>query len=266
MPGWLTGAILKERAYIMKTCYVVGIGPGRREDMTLRAVSVLRRVRLITGYDRYVDIIRREFADDPLVLGSEFYTTGMTREIDRCRYALSRAQEGTETALICSGDAGIYGMASPVLELKPEFPDVSVEIVPGVTAASSGAALAGAPLSHDFSVISLSDRLTSWNLIARRLKAAAESDMTIVLYNPASHGRPDTLREAVRIRTDSGLPRGRVCALARHIGREGERVVLTDLGHLGEEECDMQTTVFIGSSSSYAYDRYMVTPRGYRKG
>lgn len=249
----------------MKILYVVGIGPGGREDMTLRAAEALRQADLIVGYDRYVEIIRREFEDDGQIAASEFYSTGMTREIERCRYALRRADGGTSVALICSGDAGIYGMASPVLELAPEYPDVSIRIVPGVTAASSGAALAGAPLSHDFSVISLSDRLTPWELIEKRLRAAALSDMTIVLYNPSSHGRPDTLKKAAGILMDAGLPEDRVCALTRHIGREGEETVISTLGRLPCEMCDMQTTVFIGSSSAYTDKGRMITPRGYKK-
>lgn len=247
-----------------KKLYVVGIGPGRKEDMTIRAVEALKKSQLIIGYTTYVKLIREEFSSDPEIAGSQFSSTGMTEEIKRCRQALEMADQGMVTSLVCSGDAGIYGMASPALELKKDFPDVRVDIIPGVTAASSGAALCGAPLGHDFAVISLSDRLTGWDLIEKRLRAAAWSDMAIALYNPASHGRPDTLKKAAWILMDEGLPEDRICALARHIGREGEHAVLTSLGMLGQENCDMQTTVFIGSSSTYEEAGKMITPRGYR--
>ena len=148
--------------------FVVGLGPGSPEYLTGAARRALEEAELICGYTVYADLVR------PLLPEKEYYTTGMTGELERCRYALARAAEGKTVALVCSGDAGIYGMASPALELAAEYPDVKVEILAGVTAAAAGGAVLGAPLGHDFCVISLSDRLTEWPVIAKRLRCAAE--------------------------------------------------------------------------------------------
>lgn len=241
----------------MGKLYVAGIGPGSKASMTAAAQTALRESVLICGYTVYVDLLRPMFPE------KEFYTTGMTEEIERCRYCLEQAAAGKTVALVCSGDAGIYGMAGPVLELAPEFPDVEIEIIPGITAALSGGALLGAPLGHDFCVISLSDRLTDWNLIERRLRLAAQGDFALCLYNPASRHRRDHLRKACDILLEEKSP-DTVCGIARQIGREGESFQLLSLIKLRDTETDMFTTVFVGSSRTAVIGGRMVTPRGYR--
>ena len=178
--------------------------------------------------------------------------------------ALSEANKGKKVAVVCSGDSGIYGMAGLVLELRGENAEPEIEIVPGLTAAASGAALLGAPLTHDFAVISLSDRLTEWELIEKRLQKAAEADLSIVLYNPASHGRPDHLKRACGILMGT-LPEDRPCAVARNIGREGEERFFMTLSELRDFPADMFCTVFIGNSHTEMINGNMVTPRGYRE-
>ena len=196
----------------------------------------------------------------PLYPEKECYTTGMTREIDRCRWALDTARAGRDVALVCSGDAGVYGMASPLLELAEEYPDVNVEVVPGLTAALSGGAVLGAPLAHDFCVLSLSDRLTPWAVIQRRLAAAAMGDFCIALYNPSSKGRPDYLEKAVRILLEHGKPPQTVCGLVRNIGREGQTHRVLTLAQLEHTPVDMFTTVFIGNAETKQLSGRMVTP------
>lgn len=241
----------------MGKLYVIGMGPGNPENLTEAARTALEQAELISGYTVYVDLLR------PLYPGKEYFTTGMTGEIERCRVCLERASGGTGVALVCSGDAGVYGMAAPVLELRPEYPDAEVEILPGVTAALSGAALLGAPLGHDFCVISLSDRLTDWSLIEKRLRCAAEGDFAVCLYNPASRHRRNGLRRACEVLMESKSP-DTVCGLARKIGREGESWRILTLEELKEAETDMFTTVFIGASGTRRILDRMVTPRGYR--
>ena len=172
------------------TMYVVGMGPGSMDQMTGAALEALKRCQVIAGYTVYVDLIREHFPH------KQFLTTAMTREEERCRRALECCMEGNDTAMICSGDAGIYGMAGLILELAGQYPGVQVEIVPGVTAASAGAAVLGAPLMHDFAVISLSDRLTPLDDIWDRVESAARAGFVICMYNPASKGRPDYFRQA----------------------------------------------------------------------
>lgn len=239
----------------MAELYVVGIGPGDAQTLTGAARAALEKADMICGYTLYVDLLR------PLYPEKDYYTTGMTGEIERCRFCLEQAA-GKTVALVCSGDAGVYGMASPVLELAPAYPDVKIEIVPGVTAALSGAALLGAPLGHDFCVISLSDRLTDWSIIEKRLRMAARGDFAICLYNPASRHRADYLKRACDILLEE-LDGSTVCGLARMIGREGESYRLLDLQTLRDTEADMFTTVFIGSSQTRNIAGKMVTPRGY---
>lgn len=236
---------------------VVGIGPGDWEDMTVRADRALRSCDVIVGYHVYVDLVRDRYPD------KEFLTTGMTRETDRCRMALEAAREGKTVAMVCSGDSGIYGMAGLIYELRGEAAEPEVEVIPGLTAACSGGALLGAPLTHDFAVISLSDRLTPWETIERRLSAAASADLSIVLYNPASHGRPDHLRRACDILLET-LPPQRLCGVARNIRRSGESAQVMPLGELRDFPADMFCTVFIGNSQTRTIGELLVTPRGYR--
>lgn len=241
----------------MGTLYVVGLGPGDPSYLTGAAKTALSRAEVLCGYTLYVELIRPLFPD------KEIYTTAMTGEIERCRHALDLAQSGRDTAMVCSGDAGVYGMAAPVVELLPDYPGAAVEIVPGVTAALSGAALLGAPLGHDFCVISLSDRLTDWSVIERRLECAAAGDFAICLYNPASNHRRDYLRRACEILLREKTP-DTVCGMVRSIGRAGESVRVLTLSELRDADADMFTTVFVGSSQTRRIGDRIVTPRGYR--
>ena len=240
----------------MKKLTVVGIGAGNYEGMTVAAVKALERAELIVGYTAYCDLMRPYFPE------KEFLSTPMMREVKRCQLALEQAAAGKAVALICSGDTGIYGMASPVLELATEY-GVAIEIVAGVTAAASGAALLGSPLTCDFAVVSLSDLLTPMEKIEKRIACAAEADLCIVFYNPRSKKRADYLKRACEIVMRYRSPET-VCGVARNIGRDGEEKEIMPLSALAEYEADMFTTVFIGNSSTKAVSGRMVTPRGYR--
>lgn len=242
-----------------KKIYVVGIGPGGYDQMTIRAASVLEQCDIIVGYTVYVDLIAAHFPD------KEMLTTPMRQEEKRCRMAFEEAAKSRQVAMICSGDAGVYGMAGLIYEVGVDYPEVEVEIVSGVTAALSGGAILGAPLMHDFAVISLSDLLTQWELIERRLDAAAAADMVICLYNPSSRKRKDYLNRACSIIMRHASP-DTVCGVVRSIGREGENCQLMTLTELSDYEADMFTTVFIGNSTTRIINGKMVTPRGYRTG
>ena len=236
---------------------VVGIGPGNEENRTLRAVKALEEAQVIVGYQVYVNLVRERYPQ------KEFLTTGMTREAQRCRFALEEAKKGKNVAMVCSGDSGVYGMAALCYELRGEDTEPEIEVVPGLTAACSGAAVLGAPLTHDFAVISLSDRLTPWEKIESRLRHAAQADFAIAIYNPKSHGRPEHLKKACDIRLEI-LPENRLCGVVRNIGREGEQATLLSLGELRNYDADMFCTVFIGNEMTKAIAGKMVTPRGYR--
>ena len=238
--------------------YVVGLGPGDPQFLTAQAQSALEEAEVLCGYTVYLDLVRPYYPE------KEYYATGMTKELDRCRWALETAQGGKTVALICSGDAGVYGMASPLLELAERFPDVAVEVVPGLTAALSGGAVLGAPLAHDFCVLSLSDRLTPWEVIEKRLACAAQGDFCVALYNPSSKGRPDYLQKAVRILRANGKADDTVCGLVRNIGREGQSARVLTLAELENTPVDMFTTVYIGNRNTRVLQGRMVTPRGYR--
>lgn len=237
--------------------YVVGIGPGNRDNLTLRADRALGESDLIVGYHVYVDLVRDWYPE------KEYKATGMTREVDRCRMALQEAESGRSVSLVCSGDSVVYGMASLLYELRGESIIPEIEVIPGLTAACSGGALLGAPLTHDFAVISLSDRLTPWKKIEARLQAAARADLAIVLYNPKSKGRPDHLRRACDLLLEV-LPADRPCGVARSIGREGERYDILPLSALRDYDADMFSTVFIGNAMTRVIGGKLVTPRGYR--
>jgi cobalt-precorrin 5A hydrolase/precorrin-3B C17-methyltransferase len=249
--------------------FVVGIGPGNPEGMTGQAAAALESSDTIIGYSVYNDLVKPYYPD------KRYLTTPMTGEEARCRMAIEEARAGHTVALICSGDPGVYGMAGLVLELAGNEKEddrscgtdidsgFDIEIVSGVTAALSGAALLGAPLVHDFAVISLSDRLTPWEKIEKRLRAAAEADLCIVLYNPSSKGRREHLHRAAQILMEQ-VPGSRVCGIADRIGRDGEKTRVMTLGELAEAETDMFSTVFVGNSSTKRLGNRMVTPRGYR--
>ncbi len=243
----------------MSKIFVVGIGPGEYEQMTIRAVNALQSCDVIVGYTVYVDLVKEHFAE------KEFLTTPMRREVERCRMAFEEAKKGRSVAMICSGDAGVYGMAGLMLEIGQEYPDIPVEVIPGVTAALGGGAVLGAPLIHDFCLISLSDLLTPWEKIEKRLLAAAEADFVVCLYNPSSKKRHDYLEKACDLMMRYKSPET-VCGIVSNIGREGETGRVMSLKELRDTRVDMFTTVFVGNSQTAAIDGKMVTPRGYRKG
>ncbi len=240
----------------MKKITVVGIGPGDYELMTKRALDALSQADVIVGYEVYVELVKSRFPEKKVL------STPMTREIERCRMAFEEAGKGQKVAMVCSGDAGVYGMSGLILQLQEEYPQVEVETVAGVTAALSGAALLGAPLIHDFAVISLSDRLTPWETIETRIALAAAADFVIVLYNPSSKKRHDYLEKACDLVLEHRPPET-VCGLAENIGRDGEHSRVLTLGELRGTQVNMFTTVFIGSSQTRAVGGKMVTPRGY---
>ena len=241
----------------MNKIYVVGIGPGKARFMTDQARQALEEAEVLCGYTVYVELVA------PLFPGKETYTTPMTKELDRCRWALQTAASGKTVALVCSGDPGVYGMAAPLLQLAPDYLDVEVEVVAGVTAALSGAAVLGAPLGHDFCVISLSDLLTPWAVIEKRLQCAAQGNFAICLYNPSSRKRADYLQKACDILLASGKTPETVCGWVRNIGREGQEKQLLTLEELRDVQLDMFTTVFIGSAGTRNIQGNMVTARGY---
>ncbi|MCR4996677.1 MAG: precorrin-3B C(17)-methyltransferase [Butyrivibrio sp.] len=236
---------------------VVGIGPGNYENMTVKAVRTLEECDVIAGYTVYCDLVRPFFPD------KEYISTPMMGEEKRVKLAYNKAAEGKKVALVCSGDAGVYGMAGLCYEEAVNFDNVDTEVVPGVTAAISGAALLGAPLIHDFCLISMSDRLTPMELIEKRLRAAASADMVVVIYNPESKGRKGYLAHACEILMEN-LPPERVCGIAGNIGRDGEYCKVMTLGELKGAEVDMFSTIFIGNSSTRDIAEHMVTLRGYR--
>lgn len=241
----------------MNKIYVVGIGPGEYEQMTLRAIHALENCDTIVGYTVYVDLVKEHFA------GKEFLTTPMRKEVDRCILAFEEAKKGKTVAMICSGDAGVYGMSGLMLELGENYPEVQVEVIPGVTAATGGAAVLGAPLIHDFCLISLSDLLTPWEKIEKRLLLASEADFAICLYNPSSKKRHDYLKKACDLMRQY-KSQETVCGIVKNIGREGETYQILTLKELRDTEVDMFTTVFIGNSQTQRIGNAMVTPRGYR--
>ncbi len=237
--------------------YIVGIGPGKEEMMTMEALYALDRSDVIVGYTAYVKLLGERFS------GKERLTTSMCQETERCRICFEEAARGKQVSLICSGDAGIYGLASLMYEIGKQYPETELAVIPGVTAASSGAAVLGAPLNHDFCVISLSDLLTPWDKIEKRLRAAAEGDFAIAIYNPSSHKRKDYLRRAcdILLRT---IEKERPCGYVENIGREGTKVVTCTLQELAKAHVNMFTTVFVGNSGSEIIGGKLVTKRGYQ--
>ncbi len=240
--------------------YIVGIGPGGREHVTPAALRAIAASEVVVGYTTYIRLI------EDIVTGKEVVTTGMTREVQRCTKALEAASSGRTAALICSGDPGIYAMAGLVFELARNRSASgmvpAIEVIPGVPALSASASRLGAPLMHDFAAISLSDRLTPWEEIDRRLHAAAGADFVIVIYNPRSRGRKDHLERAVSI--ISGYRRADTpVGIVKAATRKDERIIVTALGSVPFEEVDMQSTIIVGNSRTFVWDGRMVTPRGY---
>lgn len=241
----------------MGKVYVVGIGPGAKDQMTVRAAKVLSECQVIVGYTVYIDLIKEEYPDKICL------STPMRQEVQRCRMALEEAGKEQNVAVVCSGDAGIYGMAGLVYELAADYSGVEIEVVPGITAASGGAAILGAPLMHDFAVISLSDLMTPWEKIEKRLRMAAMADFVICIYNPSSRKRVDYLKKACLCMMEY-KKEDTVCGIVKNIGREGECMKLLSLKELSETDVDMFTTVFVGNEETRIIGDKMVTPRGYK--
>lgn len=237
--------------------YVIGIGPGCRDLMTQEAISAMEDAEVIVGYKTYIKLVE-DFIKD-----KEVVQNGMRKEVDRCQDAIDIAKTGKKVAVISSGDAGIYGMAGLILELitKQEL-DIHVKVVPGVTASIGAAAVLGAPIMHDFCHISLSDLMTPWEVIEKRLRLAAEADFVICLYNPRSKGRSEHLANAFKIMgefKDGSTPVG----IVKDVGREDQEKFICTFDTMDFERVDMTTMVIIGNKSTYIHDDLMITPRGY---
>lgn len=237
--------------------YVVGMGPGNEEMMTGEAIRVLEESDVIVGYTVYLELLGERFRD------KEFLSTPMKKETERCVLCFEKAKEGKQVSMVCSGDAGIYGMACLMYEVGKQYPDIELEVVAGITAAGSGAAVLGAPLNHDFCVISLSDLLTPWDKIEKRLEAAAMGDFAIAIYNPSSKKRKDYLMRACDILLRH-IEQERACGYVENIGREGTKAVTCTLQQLREAQVNMFTTVFIGNSGSEIVNGKLITKRGYQ--
>ncbi|POP34488.1 precorrin-3B C(17)-methyltransferase [Lactonifactor longoviformis] len=241
----------------MNKLYVVGIGPGEYEQMTIKAANALKESDVIIGYTVYVDLVKEHFP------GKEFMTTPMKKEVDRCVMAFEEAKKGKTVSMICSGDAGVYGMSGLMYEVGVSYPEVELSVIPGVTAATGGGAVLGAPLIHDFCLISLSDLLTPWEKIEGRLLGASKADFVICLYNPSSKKRCDYLAKACDLMMQY-KSEDTVCGIVGNIGRDGEAFKVMTLKELRDTPVDMFTTVFIGNSQTKVINGKMVTPRGYR--
>lgn len=240
----------------MARLYVVGLGPGDAATLTHDAASALEAADVICGYTTYVELAAKFAPHKPT------HANGMGGELERCNWAVRAAASGRDVALVCSGDAGVYGLAGVALELAAKSDDVEVVVVPGVTAALSGAAVLGAPLANDFCCISLSDYLTPWATIAHRLRCVGEAGIAICLYNPASRHRPDHLRRACDILLEVRDP-NTVCGWVRNAGREDPSHRILTLAELRDEPVDMLTTVFVGAPETRLVAGRMITPRGY---
>ena len=244
----------------MGKLYVVGFGPGGYEHMTEKAIEVIKNADVVTGYTTYVNILKEFFPD------KNYLATPMMQEVKRCQMAVEEAMKDQTVAMVSSGDSGIYGMAGIIYQLAEEMnANIEIETVPGVTAASAAASVLGAPLMHDFAVISLSDLLTPWEKIETRLRCAAEADFSICIYNPSSKKRADYLKRACDIILGQ-TKEDRVCGIVSNIGREGQNARVLMLSELRDTRVDMFTTVFIGNSQTRKIGERMVTPRGYRIG
>ncbi|HXE97474.1 MAG TPA: cobyric acid synthase, partial [Dongiaceae bacterium] len=248
----------------MAPLYIVGTGPGAASHLTEAARQAIQASDIIIGYDSYVELVR------PLLEGKQVLSTGMMKEVQRCREAIRLARAGEAVALVSGGDSGIYGMAGLVLELveadarqDPELPQPDVRIIPGISAVQAAAALLGAPLMHDFAVISLSDLLTPWDLIKTRLEAAARADFVIAIYNPRSKSRRTQIEEARSIILTQRPPET-PAGIVRNACRDAQTVTVTTLGKLLDHEIDMTSIVLIGNASSFVdAEGRIVTPRGY---
>lgn len=242
----------------MSKIFVIGIGPGSMEDMTIRAQKAIQASDVIIGYSTYIELIKDYFP------GKQFISSGMTKEVDRCKLVLEKALEGKNVALVSSGDSGVYGMAGIMLEVaEASGKEVGFEIIPGITAASAAAALLGAPLMHDFTVISLSDLMTPWELICRRIDYAAKGDFVVCFYNPKSKSRSEYIgiaRDVLLKHRKEDTPVG----LVRNAGRQDENTVVATLKNMLDFEIDMFTVVIVGNSQTCIRNGKIITPRGYK--
>ncbi|AMD94776.1 precorrin-3B C(17)-methyltransferase [Leptotrichia sp. oral taxon 847] len=236
--------------------YVVGIGPGKKGDMTFRAYEAIGKSDVIVGYKTYTDLVKEYYPDKEIVSSS------MMKEVDRCTDVLKMAKDGKNVALISSGDAGVYGMAGIMLEIADD--KIEVEVIPGVTATNAAAAITGAPVMHDYVTISLSNLLTDWELIKKRLELAAQGDFVVSIYNPKSRGRVTQIEEAQKIMLKY-KPKTTPVAIVRNARRENEEYVVTTLEEMTKHEIDMLTIVIIGNSNTYVKNEKIITPRGYSK-
>lgn len=238
--------------------YVVGIGPGEQCQITGKALEVIKKSDVIAGYTVYIDLIK------DFIEGKETLVTPMMQEVERCKMAVLEAGKGKTVSMVSSGDAGIYGMASLMIEICAELGvDSEIEVVAGITAASSAAAVLGAPLTHDFAVISLSNLLTPWEKIEKRLDLASQAEFVIVIYNPSSKKRKDFLAKACDIIMEN-ISGDTMCGYVRNIGRDGQSSTILKLSELRHAELDMFTTVVIGNSTTKVVLDKLVTPRGYK--
>ena len=239
---------------------VVGIGPGSLEDMTPRALSSIENADIVVGYNTYIKLI------STLLVDKEVIGTAMLQEIERCKLAVEHAVNGKKVVVVSSGDPGIYGMAGLVLELVVKYEKAArpnVKIIPGISAVSASAAILGAPLMHDFVVISLSDLLTPWELIKKRAELVAQGDFVIALYNPKSIKRVSQIEEIREIMLQHKLPSTPV-GIVHSATREDENMVISTLEDFTKEHIDMFSLVIIGNSKTYVMDNHMITPRGYQ--
>ncbi len=241
----------------MKKLYVIGLGPGNIEKMTIEAHSALEEAHIIIGYSVYIELIKKYFEN------KEFISGAMKKEVQRCELAINMANEGNIVAMVCSGDSGVYGMAGLILELAKDYDDLEIKIIPGISSALAGAALIGAPLMHDFAIISLSDLLTPWEKISLRLELASKGDFVISIYNPSSKNRSDYLQKACDIMLKY-KSKDTPCAIVNKIAREGENYQIMDLEALRNAKADMFSTIFIGNSQTKIINNKIVTPRGYK--
>ena len=237
--------------------YIIGMGPGKEEMMTPQADAALRESDVIVGYPVYLKLLGDKYQE------KEFLSTSMKQEVRRCEMCFEEAEKGKTISMVCSGDAGVYGMASLLYEMSENHKDCELVVVPGITAANSGAAVLGAPLNHDYCVISLSDLMTPWDLIEKRLAAAAMGDFCMAIYNPSSHNRADYLKRACDILLKNGVEPERACGYVENIGRDNTKATICRLEELKERQVNMFTTVFIGNSRTKIIDGKLVTPRGY---
>lgn len=238
----------------MGKIYVVGIGPGNKENMSYKAYKTMEEVDLIIGYKTYVDLVKEFFSEEKLI------RFPMMKEIDRCKEVLKYAKEGKDVALISSGDAGVYGMAGIMLEIAPD--NIEVEVIPGITASNAAASIVGAPIMHDSCTISLSDLLTEWEVIEKRLNLASEADFVISLYNPKSKKRVKNIQIARDIMLKYKAETTPV-AIVKNAKREDESYVITNLKDMLLHDIDMLTTVIIGNKDSFVKNKKIITPRGY---